>query len=156
MSQPHTIQIIWHIPVAADIAIYSRGMWHHTVGTSRIYPNTRQHPLHISYFQENAYTEYIYCCVSIYGDKSTYRLMNKEWFPVLHFRTNSITSIVLYELTEASYLKLHHLLHDTVNHWVYFRMSLTTSIIFGLDSSGWQIILQFYSVKLFYLHGSQI
>jgi hypothetical protein len=29
-----------------------------------VYPNTRKLPLHISYFQEKAYTEYIYCCVS--------------------------------------------------------------------------------------------
>jgi hypothetical protein len=117
MSQPHTIQIIWCIPAAVDIPIYIRGMWHHTVGTSHIYPKTRQHPLQISYFQENAYTDYIYRCFLWYSDKSTYQLMNKEGFLVLHLRTYSITSIVFYELTEASYLQLqlqhyymHHLL----------------------------------------------
>jgi hypothetical protein len=34
-------------------------------------------------------------------------------------------------------------MHNTVNHWVYFRTWLNTSIIFGFDSFGWQIILLF-------------
>jgi len=38
MSQPHTIQIIWYIPVAVDIAIYSRIMRHRTVSTPPYLP----------------------------------------------------------------------------------------------------------------------
>jgi hypothetical protein len=39
MIQPYTIQIIWCIPVAVDISIYSRSISYHTVGTSHIYLN---------------------------------------------------------------------------------------------------------------------
>jgi len=93
-------------PVAVDTAIYSRSMRHHTVGTSHVYPNMQQCPLHNSNFQVNAYTKCVQRCVSLYGDKSTYQLMNKEKFLVLFLSTYSITYIVFYKLTEASYLQL--------------------------------------------------
>jgi hypothetical protein len=50
----------------------------------------------------------------LYGDKSNCQLIHKEKFLVLHLSTYSTTSIVFYELTEASYLQLqppHHLMH---------------------------------------------
>jgi len=93
-------------PIAVDIAIYSRSMRHHTVGTSHIYPNIQQCHLHNSNFQVNAYTKCVSRCVSLYGDKSTYQLMNKEIFLVLFLSTYSITSIEFYELNEARYRQL--------------------------------------------------
>jgi len=64
----------------------------------------------------------------------------------LHFEVNIISPLVL----------LLGAMHDAVHHWVYFRMWITTSIIFDLDSFGCQFHNFILFVKLFNLHSFQI
>jgi len=49
----------------AHIAIYSRGMRHHAVGTSHINPIVRQHTFTIKFSGKYTYTRYLMLCLII-------------------------------------------------------------------------------------------